>query len=216
MKKTVIIVSVLALVLGMAAWAVAATVVGSKHDMRSYITGETSQQVCVYCHTPHQAAAAAAQDPLWNHTLSSNGNYGVYNSSTLNATPTNFGGGTAGSANVSQLCMSCHDGTVAVNNLYKAPGDGTTGTNINVTGAALVGTDLTNDHPVNFTYDAALATADGKLISPANSSYVVAGIPLYSSTVQCASCHNVHDNANAPFLRVSNAASSLCTQCHVK
>ena len=34
--------------------------------------------------------------------------------------------------------------------------------------------------------------------------------------VQCATCHNVHDNTNVPFLRVNNAASGLCLTCHIK
>jgi predicted CXXCH cytochrome family protein len=46
---------------------------------------------------------------------------------------------------------------------------------------------------------------------------VAAGLPLFTaSTMQCATCHNVHDNTNVPFLRINNAASALCTTCHIK
>ena len=66
----------------------AQTVVGTAHDLSS--TGPGAQtnvtRVCVFCHTPHQAAAANAQDPLWNHTLSATASYGVYGSATMNAT----------------------------------------------------------------------------------------------------------------------------------
>jgi len=211
MKKILVLVAALVLV-STAAFA-AATVVGSAHDMRGYIADETSTQVCVYCHTPHQSTGNNI-DPLWNHNMSAQASYGVYASTTLNAVPTDIGGGTG----TSNLCMSCHDGTIAVNSLFKAPLDGTAGTLISVSGSALLGTDLSNDHPINFTYNAALATADGGLVTPNSANFVDAGgtIPLYAATVQCATCHAVHDPSNAPFLRVSNANSALCTACHNK
>lgn len=213
--------------------AAAQSVVGSKHDLRATgggtATGTGLVQVCVVCHTPHQPTTAGGQDPLWNHTVSSAANYGVYASSTLNAVPTNFGGGsTPGTLNISQLCMSCHDGTVSVLSMYKQPVLGGTPTvaaiSNRITAAGLVdpgssafiGTSLSDDHPVNFTYDAALATADGGLTTPASTSQVVAGVPLFSGTVQCASCHNPHNSTNTPFLRLSNSGSALCLQCHVK
>jgi predicted CXXCH cytochrome family protein len=75
-----------------------------------------------------------------------------------------------------------------------------------------------DDHPVNFTYDAALATADGGLLTPVSSSYVDAGhtVKLFGGKVQCASCHNAHDNTNVPFLTRTNSGSQLCLSCHRK
>ena len=216
-----------AIVLVAAGAASAASIVGTAHDMRTYFgsgIGITTQ-VCVYCHTPHMPAGRT-QDPLWNHTLSTQGSYGIYGSSTMNAAPTSMVG-TDGS--VGSLCMSCHDGTVAVNTLWKAPVDGAVGSTRNAFGTAVlnasnqiattsggyVGTDLSNDHPVNFIYDAALIGQD-KGLNPV-AGVVAAGMPLFSaSSVQCATCHNVHDNTNIPFLRVNNAASALCLVCHVK
>ena len=90
-----------------------------------------------------------------------------------------------------------------------------------MTGATLVGTDLKNDHPVSFTYNTALATADGELFNPsaANSgptSTIDADL-LFSSKVECASCHDVHNTQNiAKLLTVSNADSGLCLTCHDK
>jgi len=205
----------------------AASIVGTAHDMRTYFgsgIGITTQ-VCVYCHTPHMPAGRT-QDPLWNHTLSTQGSYGIYGSSTMNAAPTSM---TGSDGSVGSLCMSCHDGTVAVNTLWKAPVDGAVGSTRNAFGTAVlnasnqiattsggyVGTDLSNDHPVNFTYDAALIGQD-KGLNPV-AGVVAAGMPLFSaSSVQCATCHNVHDNTNIPFLRVNNAASALCLVCHIK
>lgn len=227
MKKVVLM--VIAVVLVAASIATAQTVVGSKHDLSSAGPNATYRstniaEVCVFCHTPHQATAANGQDPLWNHTLSATASYGVYASGTLNATLTDIGGAVAGSASTSSLCMSCHDGTVGIGSLYNNPnnpaGGEFTPTNsaVMVTGNANLGTDLTNDHPVNFLYNAALATADGGLQTPASLTWVDAGqtVPLYAGTVQCASCHDPHDPTNAPFLVKSNSASALCVTCHNK
>ncbi len=195
--------------------ATAASIVGSKHDFSS---GGTSTykgtatadggQVCVYCHTPHNASTS---QPLWNHTASGIASYTLYTNSTLNATAAQPGA-------VSKLCLSCHDGTVAIDSFGTFAGTATnkiaTSSVNNLGGTA--GTDLSNDHPIGFTYNAALATADGGLVSPPSTTQVVAGIPLFSGTLECASCHSVHDSTNTPFLRVANTGSALCLKCHTK
>lgn len=196
--------------------AMAQTIVGSQHDLSAALP--TSQQVCVFCHTPHQPEGPPQvnTDPLWNHTLSVTGSYGVYGSPTLDAVPTDIGGGTA----VSNLCMSCHDGTVGLGSLYNDPnitgGAEETPTNSAtiIGGNANMGIDLSNDHPVNFTYDTALATTDGGLEDPATNATVASW--LIGGSVQCSSCHDVHDPTNLPFLRASNVNSALCTTCHTK
>ncbi len=226
-----------ALVLGVAALAcltltapdaqAAGTVVGSRHDLRALgggtPTGSGLLEVCVSCHTPHQAAAANAQDPLWNHTATATAAFGVYASATLNAVPTEIGGAAIGSQSVSLLCMSCHDGTVSVLSMYNPPNSGTptvtaVAGRINAAGqiisTANMGTSLVDDHPVNFVYDTALATSDGGLVDPAGSPTIQSW--LFAGTVQCASCHDVHDPTNVPFLNASNNASALCLTCHVK
>ena len=91
------------------------------------------------------------------------------------------------------------------------PGD-LTDTTSTLLGPANLGTDLTNDHPVNFTFGAALIAADGELQAPTNA--ILFGVG--ADQVECASCHNVHDNTNSPFLVTSNAASALCLDCHTK
>jgi predicted CXXCH cytochrome family protein len=208
-----------------------ANVVDTNHNLST--TAGTDQiadkstdedQICIFCHTPHQANPAA---PLWNHTLATTASYGVYGSPTLQAADiADIGGGT----DVSNLCMSCHDGTVGVNDLVNPANDTGgnptmgSGNELDATGKILgtratnLSTDLTNDHPVNFTYDAALATADGELQTPDSASYVDAAhtVPLFGAKLQCASCHDPHDNTNSPFLVKSNAGSGLCLTCHTK
>lgn len=91
----------------------------------------SNTQICYYCHTPHPdfnntdpavTTGPNGQDPLWNHYLSSKASYGVYSSPSFDAFGTDIadvGGAVAGSAAVTNLCLSCHDGTVGVNTLYK-------------------------------------------------------------------------------------------------
>ena len=74
-------------------------------------------EVCVYCHTPHGAAANA---PLWNRTLPATGNYTPYSSTTIDVN----GGTIPQPDGISLACLSCHDGTIAVDAIINAPGSG--------------------------------------------------------------------------------------------
>lgn len=178
-----------------------AAITGSAHDFKAQ-AWNPGGEICEVCHAPHNSASTTL---LWNHATST-ATYTLYSSSTLNAV---VGQPAAGS--VSKLCLSCHDGTVALDSF-----GGATGTTF-LTGNKLLGTDLSNDHPIGFTYDAALATADGGLTTPASASLVVANVPLYSAKLECASCHDVHNAANiGSLLRTTNAGSALCLKCHTK
>ena len=194
----------------------AGTIKGTKHDLSSTGPGAKTNttQVCVFCHTPHGSATAANQIiPLWNKTTSSSAGFTMYSSTTLqgtvDATPTG----------ASMACFTCHDGTLAVGAMINLPNDAATisytaGGGVNATGfiasgTALLGKDLSNDHPVSITYPA----TDPGLVAVAS---LPATVKLFSGKVQCASCHDVHDNTNAPFLRVSMVNSALCTTCHLK
>ena len=224
MKRFLVLLAVVAL---FTAPAFAASVVGSKHDLRAVgggtPTGTGLLEVCVSCHTPHQTTAANVQHPLWNHTGTATASFGVYANATLNAVPTEIGGAAMGGQSVSLLCMSCHDGTVSVLSQYNPPNSGTptitaVATRINASGFIIsnanVGTSLVDDHPVNFNYTTAIASADGGLKDPAVTPAVSA--LLFAGSMQCASCHEVHDPLNVPFLVMSNTASALCLTCHIQ
>jgi predicted CXXCH cytochrome family protein len=183
-------------------------ITGSAHDF-STETWNSSGEICIVCHTPHNADISVTGAPLWNHEVTGT-TFTLYSSPSLDATDL---GQPAAS---SKLCLSCHDGTVALENFGGATG----GTNY-VAGNDLLGTDLSDDHPISFTYDAALATADGSLFDPTTQSSGLGGTiqddMLLANQVQCASCHDVHNAANLGFLLVkSNAASALCLTCHNK
>ncbi|NOX18903.1 MAG: cytochrome c3 family protein [Chlorobi bacterium] len=182
-----------------------AQITGSAHDFSSE-SWNSSGEICITCHTPHDAMTG--YEPLWNHEVTAS-TFTLYSSSTLDATLGQPDG-------PSKLCLSCHDGTVALDNF----GGTTTGTSF-ITGDALIGTDLSNDHPVSFTYDASLATTDGGLNDPTTTSSGLGGMidadMLYSNKMQCASCHDVHNGAGIDNLLVkSNASSALCLTCHNK
>lgn len=200
-----------AMVMFFAAQSAMAGITGSAHDFSAKAWNSTGQ-VCVVCHAPHNSASSSL---LWNHSTSAVATYTLYSSSSLNATLGQPAVGT-----VSKLCLSCHDGTVAIDNFGgKTTGTTAIATTANLAGGTLGGTtgSLADDHPISFTYDAALATADGGLVTPIDAKSVVAGIPLYSAKLECASCHDVHNSTAVPkLLRVANAGSALCLKCHSK
>jgi predicted CXXCH cytochrome family protein len=162
---------------------------------------------CTPCHTPHGGDTSVSEAPLWNHTLTST-TFTLYSTETLNATMASPDG-------MSKLCLSCHDGSVKMDAYGGAGGANT------ITGNALIGVDLSGEHPVSFTYNDALATADGGLNAPTTTDSglggKITGDLLSSSKMQCTSCHDVHNGASvAKLLRKSNANDALCTTCHNK
>ncbi|MHC1706613.1 MAG: cytochrome c3 family protein [Bacteroidales bacterium] len=186
------------------------SIIGSKHDF-STSQWNTSGEICKVCHTPH-GGAAVANAPLWSHPLST-ATYTVYSSPTLNAgTPA----GTLGQPSAStKLCLSCHDNTVAVGGTTFIQDIGTP------QGYANVGIDLSNDHPVSFTYDAALVALDPGLKPITSPSGIGSGTiesnMLFGGKMECASCHDVHNGYGYPHLLVkNNNASALCLTCHNK
>lgn len=183
-----------------ASGAMAASIVGSKHDFASNTASAfkgTSDQTCIYCHAAHNAKTA---DVLWNKN-STTATYTLYSSNTMEHAATQPAG-------VSKLCLSCHDGSIAADSF------GTTAGTKFLTSAnsSYFGTDLSNDHPISMAYP----TADTAIVPAAT--VKAAGLPLYGAgnTVECGSCHNTHDPAIPKFLRKANASSALCTTCHIK
>ena len=113
--------------------------------------------VCAYCHTPHSASPLA---PLWNRPDPGT-YYQTYDSSTLAA---DVGQPTG----ASRLCLSCHDGTIALTqtiNALNSPGS----TNVFLASgdAGFIGTDLSDDHPISFVYDSSLSIRKTNLRDPA-------------------------------------------------
>ncbi|MDI6872547.1 MAG: cytochrome c3 family protein [Bacillota bacterium] len=228
------------LVLGLAATAHAASIVGSFHDLAHIDDVHTTppegwgrtfddyNEVCVYCHTPHHADQT--QGALWNRPAQTT-TYTVYSSPTLDSAP-----GQPGRA--SKLCLSCHDGSIAVDTVLNPPpyvaSAGVHGTMIYPRQQPLVdcgschqpafatwfgdfsptyfNNSLEAEHPVGITYN---PSAPDLVPLPAGGKFPN-GVRVIDGKVECLSCHNPHDPAIRPFLVTSNAGSALCYTCHKK
>ena len=183
-------------------------ITGSEHDFSGQ--GWGTSEICEPCHTSHNADTSISDAPLWNHE-STTTNFTLYTSSTLDAT------GLAQPDASSKLCLSCHDGTVALENFGGATG----GTHYADPDGSNLGTSLADEHPVSFTYDTALSTLDGGLSDPATTNTSLGGTInedlLIGGKLQCASCHDVHNSYNNDsMLKISNDGSALCLTCHTK
>ena len=95
----------------------------TKHNLSTGSTQPThvttgTDEICVFCHTPH-GSDITAPVPLWNKQLptSTYQTYAQLNSSTIDGTILAVG-------SVSLACLSCHDGTQAMDNIINAPGSG--------------------------------------------------------------------------------------------
>jgi len=172
---------------------------GSVHDFSGRIW--SGGKICIVCHTPHHADPTV--DPLWNHTLSTAA-YTLYSSPTLNSIP--------GQPGVqSRLCLSCHDGTVAIDSF-----GGMTGGEY-VSGDRLIGTDLADDHPIGMTFyhDGPLNCQNCHQMHPWGFASV---LPFFDGKVECATCHEPHNNGvpGTKLLRKTVSQSALCLHCHAK
>ncbi|PIW31171.1 MAG: hypothetical protein COW30_00360 [Rhodospirillales bacterium CG15_BIG_FIL_POST_REV_8_21_14_020_66_15] len=162
--KTIAVTAALASAVALAsATAQAGSIVGSKHDLSSGGAGQgaassTTTQICVFCHTPH-GSDISAQAPLWNKALPDPATYTTYS----NLGTATLDGNEAPVGSVSLACLSCHDGSQAMDTVLNAPGSG----GFNASGAAFaglaamtgtpipnLGTDLQNDHPIGIVYGA--------------------------------------------------------------
>lgn len=186
----------------------AESIVNSKHNLAISGPGDlkavTETEICVFCHTPHQKTGEGA---LWNHQMPVQA-YTPYKSSTLKATDVNQPTG------ASKLCLSCHDGTVALGmvNSRSAPIPMIGGVTTMPARRSRIGTDLSDDHPVSFRYNSALVTANPQLKDPGT---LDKRVRLDADgQMQCTSCHDPHNNQYGKFLVQDNTGSALCLVCH--
>jgi predicted CXXCH cytochrome family protein len=211
MKKKLLVAS-LALLGGLGVCSNAfAILAGSAHDFHLETWGDP--QICLPCHAPHNNRNAATE-LLWNHDTTAVAAFTLYsNAASFDAVP-------GQPTPTSKFCLSCHDGTVALD-AYGSHGAGLPANKL--TGTAMLGTDLSNDHPISFLYDAALVTADtaragGIAGLKAPAVVTAAGLPLFAGLMECATCHDVHNKHGntAGLLNIANTGSALCLACHIK
>ncbi len=179
----------------------------SKHNLsamgRGNIKASGESQTCIFCHTSH--SRGGPKGPMWNRNDQGR-TYILYNSSTIDAIP----GQPDGS---SILCLSCHDGTTALGNIRSRSTHIGFGRGVTRMphGSSNLSTDLSDDHPISFVYNASLTGMDGQLKDPET---ILEPVSLENEKVQCTSCHDPHSELFEDFLVVTNQFSDLCFHCH--
>jgi predicted CXXCH cytochrome family protein len=192
---------------GSFAFAQTNSIINSKHNLSTSGPGNvratSEQEICIFCHAPHNASPV---QPLWNRNTPVSA-YTVYSSTSLHAAP----GQPTGS---SKLCLSCHDGTIAIGSVLSRDQQIAMAGGITTLppGATNLGTDLSDDHPISFLYDTDLAVRNPKLKPPGA---LPPQVKLDSrQQMQCTSCHDAHNNMYGSFLVMDNTNSQLCVACH--
>jgi predicted CXXCH cytochrome family protein len=208
MKRTIL----LSIGLGMAllyatAGAQQDSVMNTKHNLGATGPGAfravDESRICIFCHTPHRARTNA---PLWNRE-DSRETYLTYASSS-------FGGVTHQPNGGSKLCLSCHDGSIALGSVVSMQQEieMDPGHRFLNTGSAFVGVNLLDDHPISFDY---AASKGGSGVDYRLPEAITAPVKLDDQGyVQCTSCHDPHDNTNGDFMRTTDLRSELCLACH--
>lgn len=198
-----VVVGALAGSAGSAAWA---DIAGSSHDFSSQAWSKGER--CLPCHTPHNASGPT-DAPLWNHQLTA-ATFVPYSSETIDSTALVGQPGMT-----SKLCLSCHDGTVAVDSFGGAPGS------TYIAPEKSVGTDLSDDHPIGMFWRHQTDTPTCSNCHDLRNGGTPRLLPFFGvgndKRVECATCHDPHDKASQPsMLRMSNTGSALCLHCHGK
>ncbi|HEU5452735.1 MAG TPA: cytochrome c3 family protein [Terriglobales bacterium] len=178
----------------------------SLHNL-SPVNGQGAD-TCRYCHSAHKTAPVRG---LWNHQLST-AEYQFYTSSSYKQ-----GAASLPTDSPSRLCLSCHDGTVALGSTY---GSSTPlPTNKSLSEKNNLGTDLRSSHPFGFDTWVRDNTLRDELFSSNPRITGDAHVKLYAGRIECSTCHEPHTPNIDPkrpdmFLAVSNENGGLCLSCH--
>ena len=205
-----------------AAGAQQSNVASTMHNLSVSGPGEirslTETEVCKFCHIPHSAAAPEA---LWARSMSK----AVY------VMPEARSGGTNRALasqpdGSSRLCLSCHDGTIALGEIAGAP------TPSPMIGAqrlapgrkGFLGTDLSGGHPISFIVpdgDVGLANS-GRDMGLKSLAGIKADPDVRldkSGKMQCTTCHDPHSDQyyvmdRVPRFWVKPSVEEVCLTCH--
>src|SRR3990172_4377052 len=212
----------------------------TKHNLSSIppagiernIYTEQTTEICIFCHTPHGASVEAASTlraPLWNRNLST-ARYILYDqiwSTSFEAYEVNPPKPNAPTG-YSRLCLSCHDGTIALGSVVNPPGSGLfspsldmiyptgqspvggagtmpVGAGVTTGDTRVIGTNLQNDHPVSFVYDSALTARDEELVDPG---------PALVPPARVSDTTPISPTRRYPGADLNRFDSVQCTSCH--
>ncbi|OGF65149.1 MAG: hypothetical protein A2Y62_18320 [Candidatus Fischerbacteria bacterium RBG_13_37_8] len=223
-KACVIKVIIGALLLFYITYGSAESIYQSKHNLSVSGTGQVKaygeEEVCIFCHTPH---SGSTEIPLWNRHTSSVESYIFAPSQYLASKPPEMPDGD------SKLCLSCHDGTVALGNLINIRGRGgfiSMSYDFLSQRDSYIGTDLSGSHIISIAFDENLIfewkTIFRKDCLRLPSRKEILLPPTYpmgekKDGIQCTTCHDPHDDENGKFLRLGTPDnySELCQACHI-
>lgn len=181
---------------------------GSHHDFSG--NGWSSGEICIVCHTPHNADPYGdniIDAPLWNHDVDMATVYALYTSPTMDVAAEQPRG-------ISKLCLSCHDGVIAVDSF-----GGNSGSEF-IGGASLIETVLSNDHPISIPWEHQTEIRSG-MCGGCHSHHgpnpFQSELPFFDGYVECATCHDVHNTVGYDhLLRLPTQNSEICFHCHGK
>jgi predicted CXXCH cytochrome family protein len=157
--------------------------------------GAATSEICIFCHTPHGGSQVgkSIQAPLWNRNLKyrETTGYALYDGAWSYSFEGNIESPGTKPTGYSRLCLSCHDGVIAIGTVINKPGSGgfrdealppTEELGIGKMGdqpsaqgfdgvlsgdTRVLGVNLQNDHPISFVFDSTLATSiDTELVDP--------------------------------------------------
>lgn len=179
------------------------------------IKSQQETQVCKFCHIPHNAVGPR---PLWGHALSAVQQYQVPEMRDTRGArvPAPQPDGS------SRLCLSCHDGTVALGDVGRARIPMAGADRLGPGQRGFLGTDLSGSHPISF------VVPDG---IPGESRVDMGLKPLgviqssgrvrldAEGKMQCTTCHDPHSDAfyqagRVPHFWVDSTLEGVCLTCH--
>lgn len=200
---------------------------GSPHDFTSTGTGDASGLaqgigVCTFCHTPHKANSTLL---LWNHTLSSNTfRWDVPTTTAGTILPQIVGNTYKGP---SAKCLSCHDGSVAIGDIYwfkEQPNQGANAltqakmTDFNVEFQVGVGGNMAGNHPVTVPYplgnvaNTYNGTTNGNML--ALNEWQSDPVSLTGANIRLFKDDGSGNMSAIPKGSVSTSAGIECSSCH--
>ncbi|HEY3360091.1 MAG TPA: cytochrome c3 family protein [Polyangia bacterium] len=214
-RRALATVTVLALAAA-AGSAARAGISGTKHDLSvsgpGPIKSTAETETCRFCHAPHRGAG---QRPLWNRRDPGS----VFRRSNAMTFDAFYGTDAPAPDGASLMCLSCHDGTIAVGAVVHGATAGSAPA-IPSTSRAYIGRDLSGTHPVSFVYTDELVARNNQKDMPLRSVAEVRAAKALDARdkVQCTSCHDPHSDANrgasgVPFYRGAEF-SEVCARCH--
>ena len=164
---------------------------------------------CTYCHVPHSGNGDLA--PLWNQTLS-HATYTTYTSTTVK----NRDNQQSPLGTDSGLCLSCHDGTVAV-------ADTVLFGQLSTRGNWIQGDNFTTQLETSHPFSLIKPLQDNidlisTLVSQGRTGDPTGAVHLVGGTIECTSCHNPHvqaiDKVSMTFLVRDSSSGQMCLACH--